>query len=353
MWESVKIEESTRTKLISDLGKDKGSQLFAIYTVTRSNLVEDILPEIRAIQPTLTDHGPNHINNVLCNAEKLLGFDVDKLSGIELYCLIMAIIFHDAGNVFNRDDHQNKIAQIYEYARPAPRNLQEKNLILRAVSAHCGEGAEGSKDTLKDLDEDTNLHGNHVSLRKIAAILRFADELAEGPQRTSKFIEMIGGYPDRSKVYHQYADITDISIDRRLSRIALTYHISLDDNGNQIKENELLNLLSFVYKRIIKLNEERLYARYYCDLLSIFQRISVAFNFWVKNEPVDLGLTKIEITDLILPGDSNKQLHEYDPCYKIEDVMSKIRVLLAVGNSHVAISKPKISFWHIIKRLSK
>ena len=266
MWEPVKIEEYTKDRLINDLGGDIGSQLYAIYILTRKNLVEDILPHIRAIQPDLTDHGPDHIKNVLNNAEKLLGNDINNLRPLELYLLIMVIIFHDAGNIFDREDHQHKIAQIYEYARPAPRDLQEKKLILRAVSAHCGETEEGSKDTLKDLDENNNLHGHPVALRKIAAILRFADELAEGPHRTSKFIEMTGGYPDSSKIYHQYADITGISIDRGLSRIALTYHIDLDKNGNNFdfsKSDALFHLLDFTYKRIIKLNEERLYARYY------------------------------------------------------------------------------------------
>ncbi len=336
MWELRKIEEITKKALVEERGVVQGEEKFAAYTMARKNLVEQVLPEIKAVQPQLTDHGPDHVANVLDNAEGLLGEDIHKFRGIELYCLILSILFHDAGNVFDRKEHQLNIAKIYDYIRPGPEpNKQEKYIVLKATEAHCCEAGDGSKDALRDLDDTTQLDRKPVSLRQIAAILRFADELAEGPQRTSIFMQRQHKYSSDSQIFHKYAKITNVSIDRGNERIALTYNIDVDiDEHSSLsneKEEELRELLDFTYKRIIKLNQERQYTKHYCDFLSPFKKTTVAFNFWIDGQHNDLGLVQVSLTDLVVPGDTHKGFYEYDRSYELKNIVEKIRECLKMS----------------------
>lgn len=334
MWKPTKLEEIAQKKLIKDYGQVKGEELFAAYILVRKGLVEEILPDIKAVLPELTDHGPEHVANVLDNAHSLLEKTVSKFSGTDLYCLLLSIAFHDSGNIFDREDHQRKISQIYDYVRHHPEaNRQEKHIVLKAVEAHCGEASDGSKDTLKDLDEISHLDGKRVNLRRLAAVLRFADELSEGPQRTSRFMQKLYGYPADSEIHHKYASITELCIDRGNERIALTYNVSVETDAacslDTEKENNLRELLGYIFKRVTKLNQERQYAKHYCDFLSPFKKTTMALRFWIDSQPLDLELVKLTLTDLVVPGDIHKDLHEYDDSYAPDEIINRVRQVLA------------------------
>jgi hypothetical protein len=326
MWQTQKIEIATKSALNTERGDAQGEEKFAFYLNARKLLLEEVIEEIKSVEPSLTDHGPRHIANVLENIERVLGDDIAKLSGTELYCLILAALFHDAGNIKGRDDHQNKISKIYDFIRKdGERFKQEKLILLQVVGAHSGKAADRTKDTLKFL-ETAHLDARPVNLRHIAAILRFADELAEGPQRTSRFMQE-GGYDKASEIYHEYANITEVCIDRGSKRIALTYNINVNtkEDGSIADEHKFKELVEFVYKRILKLDQERKYAKHYCSLLESFKKVSVVINFWAKNEIIYLGLEPLVLTDLVVPGDACKNLPEYDQSYAVENLIANWR----------------------------
>src|SRR5688572_8202023 len=84
-----------------------GQATWAEYEVARGKVFKDLLPHIRASEPFLTDHGPDHIVHVFNNAlellgrERCIGKDTAKaLAPAELYLLVLSILFHDVGNVF-------------------------------------------------------------------------------------------------------------------------------------------------------------------------------------------------------------------------------------------------------------
>src|SRR5208337_539406 len=117
MWETRNIEKMVQRALIRERGKIEGNQKFSQYLHARDHL-EEILDQIRATQPTLTDHSLRHVMEVLDNAESLLGTESElkkSFSGTDLYCLALSILFHDVGNVFNREEHQHKVAEVYDY----------------------------------------------------------------------------------------------------------------------------------------------------------------------------------------------------------------------------------------------
>jgi hypothetical protein len=331
MWETQELEKAARKRLIAELGRAEGEEKFGLYLVARKRLLEDVLEEIKAAEPALTDHGPRHVANVLQNAHLLLRDDA--LSAHEMYLLLLSILFHDVGNILGRDGHQLKIGAVYDHVRqPNASQRQEQLVLFQVVGAHCGEAPNKTRDTLQFL-EPSHLDGRPVNLRHVAAILRLADELAEGVQRTSLFMQRIHGYPAASEIYHRYAAITHVLIDKRAERIALTYHPTIEASHDGSLQNDaaLREILQFTYQRIRKLDVERRYNKHYCPYLAPFKELSAVFQFWLNGRPTDLGLRPLVLTDLIVPGDSQKEVPEYDPSYAIEGVIAKVRDALSKG----------------------
>lgn len=314
------FDEQLREKILGDFDGTKGQQLVTDYNQTRLKLQQEVYPHIQGQEPSLSDHGIDHVLNVQQNAIRLLSSDgtIGNLSGIEMYCLGMCILFHDAGNVYGREDHQNKVAEVFDQIRGTGNSLRrEKTLIVRATKAHTGTTQDRSRDTLKEVDEVDHLEGERVRLRQLATILRFADELAEGPQRTSEFMQTTGLYNEESRIYHDYADITHIRIDRGTGRVVLTYEINIDVN----QTDQLRDLLSFTFKRIVKLNQERQYARNYSDLLLPFKSTEVTFNFHCGSELLDSDLTPLKLTDIVVPGESTKDISNIDSAYSVDKIV--------------------------------
>jgi len=331
-WNECDIERITYGELVKQLGQDPAKERFALYLAARKAVVEDILPEIRAILPEHTDHGVAHAVQVLDKAATLLGLDAGPsvLSGMDLYALVLAILFHDVGNIFGRAEHQRKVSEAYQHAcAKGNADKNERYIVVKAAEAHCGQSLDGCPDTLKDLGERVQLAGRPVRLRDIAAILRLADELAEGPERTSRFMQEYHTYPAESDLFHRYAEAADVFIERGTERIALTYNIDIKitpDAPQQLgeeQEKDLRTLLSFIYKRIIKLDQERQYTRHYCNLLTPFRKTTVTFNFWIAGPPCSVELPAL--TDLVVPGGGTRDLQDYHAEYRLDGLIEKIR----------------------------
>jgi hypothetical protein len=337
MWEILKIEQATERKLKKEFGDAEGGVQFSTYVIARKAIIEDILPNIRRLLPDHTDHDAPHIANVMRNLWNLLDYDIPKeyqLNAMEFYCLITSALFHDAGNIFGRKDHQKKISQIYDYAVPeARRDKQVKLVVLKATEAHTGEAPDGTKDTMKHLSKTLSVKDHQVKLQELAALVRFADELAEGRQRTSLFMQMHHMYPPTSELHHKYAAITSVGIDMKNERITLTYNI---DVGAKTKgafdtaaEAEIRELLNYTYIRIDKMNQERKYARHYSPILAPLKQMTVTFNFWVIGQVEYLQLPKdLVLTDLVVPGDAQKGFVEHFSAYIVDNVISQIRNVL-------------------------
>jgi hypothetical protein len=341
-WQEMVFERKMRAALKAEFGPARGEGFYSRYIFARGLLSKDILPSIMAVEPALTDHGPQHIRNVMENVYSLLpdgyhkkvpvkmrvGWEKHHLAARDQYMLAHLVLFHDVGNIFGRKGHQDQISQVYDYVwgEHTRRHPEEKEIIVRGAGAHCGEALDGSKDTLAELSDVEYFEGGNVRLREISSLLRFADELAEGPQRTSEFMRRMGKYPQGSKVFHDYAAATRVNIDRTRGRIVLRYDFHIEQLGNpKGAYSRLKELLVFTYERITKLDQERKYSRFYSELLSPFAVTIATFCFWVNGKPSDLNLDPIIFDDKIVPGDLTANILDFGEAYEPDAIIKTLK----------------------------
>jgi hypothetical protein len=331
MWNKHPIEEDLKIALIDQFGEDIGIVHFNKYIAARTYLVENVYEEIKGSEPSLSDHGPRHIHNVLTNAKELLADSISELTGMDLYCLCLMILFHDVGNVDGRAEHNKKITEVYNQVRGKdPKFNQERRVIIKGAEAHCGKTKLGDRDTLLNVEEIESIDGSRIRLRELAAILRFADELAEGPQRTSSYMIDTGRYSEQSKIFHKYAAMTNVFIDKGNQRIVLSYYLDItkDDVADP---KDLEELVHFIFERIHKLDEERRYNKYYTALLTEFKKTEISINFSSDGMPVDdLDQIKIILNDQYpIPGKTQNTgqeiISEICSTLKITDIIEKIK----------------------------
>ncbi|PKG43638.1 HD domain-containing protein [Psychroflexus sp. MES1-P1E] len=300
-WVDTTYEIAMKALFRSKLKETKGNQLFGEYESIRNSLVKDnFFAEIKAKEPDLSDHSQKHIQDVLERAYKVIGDkEFKNFTPHEIYCLAMMILFHDVGNIFGRNGHASieKISEVYNRYRANHSNYRnEKRVIALGASAHSGKARDGSKDTLRFIKEG-NIEGNKVNLLELSAILRFADELAEGKQRTCSFLLDTKRYKKGSLIYQKYAKITTIDIDRAGERINISYEINVSKKFNKKEQEEIAELLRFTYYRASKLDIERRYTKHYSEIVKKFKSVSVAYFFSVDEIPIDLNLKSIVFED--------------------------------------------------------
>jgi hypothetical protein len=320
------------TILKENLETSKSDSLWANYVSTRTYLFENIYPEIKAILPNYTYHDGSHVINVLENIYQLLDGAIKSIKCESLYFLCLSTLFHDVGLIYGkREVHQKMISDVYNNAHGG-KNIQrfanEKIIVTKAVEAHSGKSIEGTNDTLKYL-ETLPGYSEMINAQEMAAILKFADELAEGGQRTSDYFIEKGMYKKESSIYHRYAKAYHSVISAIDKRIAITYNIflSISDANELIIDQDisLKSFLEFIFGRIVKIDDERKYCRYYCHWLDPMKEISVSFNFWYEGERIEIDLSPIIISDKIIPGDSGREIVKLYPSYDYPNIDGDIR----------------------------
>ncbi|MDB5278432.1 MAG: hypothetical protein JWR61_3387 [Ferruginibacter sp.] len=323
----------------------EATKYFGYYTYARDTLIsEKIFDAVGSLKKDLSDHGQDHIMNVLANAGKLLGKEVDKMDAIQLYFICMTVLFHDVGNLIaNRETHHqhNIIREIYDYVRNKAKEFSDERMLVPEVaSKHSGTAGDGSKDTIKELHEETPyLFETPIHTKMTAALLRLADEMAEGYHRTSIYMNKYYNYPyaENSKIYHKYGEIARPFIDRKGKRIGITYYFTLCAKDGIITEeshNDFIELYSFTIRRMLKIEAERKYCKYYCEWLSPFNKTDITFNYFVDNDTngeikskqVRLDNAQLVLNDLVLPIDETlEKFFKEKSSYEPENVFNSIK----------------------------
>jgi len=339
-WVTTKYEQAMEAYLIEKLGNTEGHNLYVDYEILRNELVKDnFFREIKFNEPNLSDHSDRHIMDVQNRAFKLIdSFKEQGLTAMDVYSLALMILFHDVGNIFGREGHDSvsKIAEVYNMYRQRHQYYgEERRVITTGASAHSGTSREGCKDTLKFVNKDS-IKEDEINLPELSAILRFADELAEGQHRTSSFLIEKGLYDKNSMIFHKYAEIAEIRIDRPSGRIVITYTINVSENFevSEEEQKDIIDLIHFSLYRAIKLDQERRYTRYYSSILLPFKYVTILFKFEKNYTPIDLNLDPIILKDNYpVPGvdfvkdpeSAKNEIGKSHPSFKLEDIINFLK----------------------------
>jgi ABC-type antimicrobial peptide transport system permease subunit len=317
MWNDTQIEQLFFKKIKNETETTYSSEIYKNnYIQVRNNFCQNVYNNIGRVEPNLTDHGEKHIKNVLQNAYFLINNN-DNLSGIELYVLCMAILVHDIGNLNGRKGHEQTLNK---YFSNKIFNTIDQNHI-RTISLIASKHGGKECDTIGSLEERDYFDAIPIRSRKIAAILRFADELAEGKQRTS--LSYQDYVSDASKIFHEYATILEPPAIQK-DTVVLNFNIYLDKIETNIED-----MLNFIATRIEKLNNERVYCAHYCNHIHSIKKIAISLKFYSTIN--DFNEIKIDndFSDLINFELSNKNIHcdESQSIHKrIEKILEKLKV---------------------------
>jgi len=303
----------------------------ADYVAARRYVIEQVVEHIGTAEPNLTDHGPRHLVDVMRRVNDLIGYSPEYFRPLELYVLAVSILFHDVGNLHGRVEHQKKIAQIYGQVRgESARFRNERTAVLAIAGAHTGTTKDGTRDTLGSVNR-LSFEGETIRGQELAAVLRLGDELAEGPQRTSAYLQSISHYSPESAIYHAYANAVDYAVDNQpQGRIAITLNINLQRHDQTLFVAQGVTLEAFLklsYHRIVKLDQERRYCKHFSPILRNLAETGAWFNFYYDHHPLDLRLEPIVLNDLVIPGDDSKEITHLNSSYEINALITQLTPL--------------------------
>ena len=240
----------------------------------------------------LTNHGREHIQDVIQQAGDLAFAIRCELKGYEAYLLILAAHFHDVGNMLGREQHEKKIAEIMEaLGDKVGEDRPERMLIETIARAHGGyaDAAHTDRDTLKHVPLSEWMLRTQVRPQLLAALLRFGDELAENKNRTDTAIydildfinnsnnNPVSSIPDKSKVYHAYAACLRSSLVNPYEHeVQLHFEIMYDDTQKKFsKGSEQVYLFDEIQQRIHKVRTEMVYFARHARTIVPLERLVV------------------------------------------------------------------------------
>lgn len=210
----------------------------------------------------LTDHGVDHVNAVMHHAAEIIGKNAVFLSGYEIYLLLIAIHFHDLGNIYGRKEHEEKIEKVMEELGEALElDNVEKEYVLAIAKVHGGY-VDGDKDTIRYVNVDDVCNGIQVRSRMLAAILRFADEISDDFSRAVySGIEV----PKQNEVFHCYSKVLE-PVNIQGETIKFHFRIPYKYTQERVgKGEEEVFLYDEILNRLTKCMRELEYCRTYAN----------------------------------------------------------------------------------------
>jgi hypothetical protein len=262
-------------------GDKNAASYVSKYTLMKAFLAKSYYPYIQANCQFFTDHGEAHIDGVIWAASQLLQRAIsneDLVTSFDIYLLLTAIIWHDAGMVSQRRGHEIAVRKLLDgVAELAFEDITEKRLVEEIIAAHTGRG------TIQRLRQEERFRHFNVYPRVLASILRFGDEISEDSSRISQALLKRGGVPAEHLIYWHYAACVKASHpDPFRERVILTIEI---DQSEAVQEFLLpqgtpnppikRTLIEYVVERIEKVVLERAYCATHFSRHASIQAIEV------------------------------------------------------------------------------
>ena len=262
----------------------------------------------------LTDHGPGHIRTVIDRASQLSNTKRCDLTSYEVFLLLAAIHLHDVGNIHGRVGHNLKAKDVADWLGPSiSRDAIVRRQIVQIAAAHTA-GQSEDKDTIGKLPGEAYILNELVRPRLLAAILRFADELADDRHRASRYLLETKSVPRSSEVFHAYSYALHSVVIAHQSR-EVELHFEMDREQALVKLGKgkaETFLLDEILLRSSKLHMERAYAMLFIrDWISI-DSIRIFIEVYADGlEPIErIGYT---LTDRGYPDEPSKGIYGIVP----------------------------------------
>lgn len=269
---------------ISDLSKALKEKAEIENEEDRAKAIDELLDEDKVI--FLNKHGPEHIAKVREKAYEILRcFTGQYPSSYETFLLLCSISVHDVGNLFGRANHEKRISSMIDAAcANVIDDAVERRLIARIAGVHGGR-INGSKDTISFLKGFDTINNFEVREKMLAAIVRFADELADDATRANHIALDAKILGPASEIYHVYSSkLHTVKLQQNpvtnAWEVVLRFEIDEETAKKQYnKGSKLTYLLDEIYERTMKMESERRYCmrflRPYCSIETIDVEITV------------------------------------------------------------------------------
>ncbi|MPM08895.1 hypothetical protein SDC9_55211 [bioreactor metagenome] len=276
----------------------------------------------------LNDHGPDHIAAVVERASQLLDNGKEDTSNFmyslnarEVFLLLNAIQVHDVGNFFGRVGHEEKVLEaVNNGLTPILFDSTEAKYIYDIAHVHGGKvtykNGSSDKNTIKKIKQHITSDGYDVRLQLLAAILRFADELADEKKRADILSLNNGSLTKGSEVFHAFSACLDsVKVDH--SKLIIEVHFKIPKKyatrkfGKLISENGINKvvdcyLIDEIYSRLLKMHQERIYCSKFWKSMIEIDRIWVEIEFYNDS----MGEETIDFEHLQVHPDITFTLHD-------------------------------------------
>jgi hypothetical protein len=228
----------------------------------------------------LNDHGIDHVLQVIERISDLIVESKWRVNPYQAYIILSAAFYHDIGNIYGREKHEQKCAEIMrQIGTLAGEDDTEKRIICRIAAAHGGD-INGDKDTIGKLDPSFTLFSIPVDKQGMASILRFADELADDKRRASRFFLRNRKLIKYSEIYHSYSNALR-SVEIRQREIKLHFELSRQIAKRLfLKDNKKRYLVDEIYSRSLKMHTEAMYCMRFLRPNLHIDKIVVSIEFF-------------------------------------------------------------------------
>ena len=170
--------------------------VYAGKLITISNDIGSLLQYIKNVFPDYPDHGIQHSFRIIEHVEIILGERIRQLSSSEVFCFILATLFHDtgmtlvgyAGKEALRSAHpQNASMVIDAYFKDKLQDLKSRDRIKSIVTYVCKAHGLDIREMYHDPSfwKVDTIEGDAVRCSILSVLLRIGDLLDMDEQRIS------------------------------------------------------------------------------------------------------------------------------------------------------------------------
>lgn len=246
----------------------------------------------------LNGHGRDHIEKLIDVVTELVDNSEIELTAYEYYILLTAILIHDAGNIHGRENHEKRCSKVIkELGLLMGDDNPEKRIIRNVAAVHGGE-INNDKDTISYIKPDEPFLGKTVRVQKLAALLRFADELADDKTRASRYM-LESSLLKGSEVFHAYSKSL-VSVTIKKKDIDLRFDIDKKDALKKFQKIDTkVFLVDEIYRRTMKMYLELIYCSRFLRSDIKIDRIKVTIDIY-KNFAEDELLRPLKTIDYVL-----------------------------------------------------